>query len=149
MELKCTIKNIDAFRDSVDFVEFDGFKKSLKLNDGDCLNIDIWKERNVDFHRKFFAFLNACIYLFPEEEEYDRLRNVNYLRKKLMIMIGEADVIYDMTGKEHLQARSISFKSMDDVEFSRIYSMCIDAMLKHILHWISMEDFEKTIANFI
>jgi len=149
MKLKYTIKDIEKFRESVDFITDKDFTNSLKLKVGHNLSSETWKQRNIDFHRKYFAFLNATIYLLPEDKKYDPLRNMEYLRKKLMIMIGEVDSIYDMKGNEHMQAKSISFKSMDDEMFHHVYKSCIDAVLKYFLHGISIKDFENTIANFL
>jgi hypothetical protein len=149
MNFKFAIKDIEKFKDAVDFSTDRDFVISLKLKKDQWINGDTWKERNIMFHRKFFAFLNAAIYLFPEDKKYDSLRNIDYLRKKLMIMIGEVDSIYDMEGREHMQAKSISFKSMDDEAFDRIYKACITAVLNNFLHDISMKDFEDTILTFI
>lgn len=149
MKFKFKVKDIDKFRDSVEFITDKDFVVGLKLKEAQYISSETWKERNINFHRKFFAFINATIHLLPEDQKYDKLRNPDYLRRKLMIMIGEVDSIYDMNGVEHLQARSISFKSMDDEKFGFIYKACIDATLKYFLHGISMKDFENTIANFL
>jgi len=149
MELKFAINDIEKFKESVVFLTDKDFVVSLKLKKGQCMSAETWKDRNIIFHRKFFAFLNASIYLFPEDKRYDPLRNIDYLRKKLMIMIGEVDSIYDMKGVEHMQAKSISFKSMDEETFDRIYKACVTAVLNTFLKDISMKDFEETIANFI
>ena len=55
------------------------FKNWLKLKDGDYCEIETWKERNVTNHRRFFALLNRTIYLLPEEPEFDKLRNIEYI----------------------------------------------------------------------
>jgi len=149
MDLKFKILNAEKFRECVDFTTDKDFVKGLKLKDGQDMSAETWKERNIMFHRKYFAFLNATIHLLPEDEKYDKLRNINYLRKKLMLMIGECDPIIGLDGEVHLQARSISFKSMDDERFAEIYKPSIDATLKYFLHWISIKDFENTIANFL
>ena len=139
MEFKFRILNADKFRECVGFDTDKDFVKSLKLKDDQHISAEIWRERNILLHRKFFAFLNAVIYLLPEEKKYDSLRNI----------IGEVDEIIGMDGQVHLQAKSISFKSMDEEKFSPIYKSCVDATLKHFLHWISIKDFENTIANFL
>jgi hypothetical protein len=127
----------------------DSFKKSLKLKTDDFIRIEIWKDRNINFHRKYFSFLNTVIYFLPEDERYDRFRNIDYLRKELMIMIGEVDILISFDGTQHLIPKSINFKSMDDQEFERVYSLSIDAALKYFLHDISKEDFENHIINYL
>lgn len=148
MEFKAQIKNVEKFKESLQ-TNSDEYKYLLRLTDGNFVSIKTWKDRNVMFLRKFFAFLNAVIYLLPENSKYDRLRNKEYLRKQLMIITGNCDIVYDLKGKEHLQAHSISFESMDEVKFQEVYSSCVNAALKYYLHWISIKDFENTIANFL
>ncbi len=127
----------------------DAFKKSLKLKPNDYIRIEKWQERNVNFHRKFFAFLNTVIYFLPEDEKYDRFRNIDYLRYELMIMIGEVNIHLTMVGEQILRPKSLSFKSMDNEQFEQVYSLSVDMALKYFLHDISKEDFEKHILNFI
>ena len=125
------------------------FKNWLKLKDGDYCEIETWTERNVTNHRRFFALLNRTIYLLPEEPEYDKLRNIEYLRKELMILIGQVDTHITMKGELILIPKSISFKSMDDVEFNRIYHLCTEKIVNTFLKDISLEDFETYILKFI
>ena len=125
------------------------FKNWLKLKNGDYCEIETWKERNVTNHRRFFALLNRTIYLLPEEPEFDKLRNIEYLRKELMILIGQVDAHITMKGELILIPKSISFKSMDDVEFNRIYHLCTEKIVRTFLKDISLEDFEVYILKFI
>ena len=127
----------------------DSFKKSLKLNPGDYIEVETWQERNINFHRKYFSFLNTVVYFMPEGEKYDRFRNIDALRKELMIMIGEVEIHVSFSGDQNLIPKSISFKSMDNEEFERVYSASIDAALKYFLHDISKENFEKHLINYL
>jgi len=124
------------------------FKKSLKLKAGDHIKIETWKERNILFHRKFFGLLNCTINLLSEAEKFDKLRNIDYLRKELMVLIGEVDFRFTMTGEKCIEVRSISFKSMDNEKFEHIYTLSLNAILKHYLQDISIEDFESQIIHF-
>jgi hypothetical protein len=127
----------------------EAFKKSLKLKKDDYIKVESWKERNVNFHRKYFAFLNTVIYFLPEDDKYDRFRNIDYLREELMIMIGSVDIHITMQGEQILRPKSISFKNMDNLQFENVYSLSIDAALKYFLHDISKENFEKHLLNFL
>jgi hypothetical protein len=127
----------------------EAFKKSLKLKLNDYIRLETWKERNIIFHRKFFAFLNTVIYFLPEDNKYDRFRNIDYLREELMIMIGEVDIHITFEGEQVLKPKSISFRSMDNERFEKVYSLSVDAVLKYFLHDISKEDFEKHLLNFL
>jgi hypothetical protein len=127
----------------------EAFKKSLRLKVNDYIKIETWKERNIQFHKKYFAFLNTVIYFLPEDELYDKLRNIDYLRHEIMLLIGEVEIHVSMEGTQSLTPRSISFKSMDNQTFEHIYSMSIDAALKYFLSDISKDNFEKYIINFL
>jgi len=145
MKFHCKILDKNALSHETD----EDFKNWLKLKDGDYCEIETWKERNVTNHRRFFALLNRTIYLLPDEPEYDKLRNIDYLRKELMILIGQVDTHITMKGELILIPKSISFKSMDDVEFNRIYHLCTEKIVRTFLKDISLEDFEVYILKFI
>ncbi len=147
MKLFVKIENIDNYQLSP--ISDDDYRKMLKLKSGDHLMIETWKERNIKFHRKFFAMLNCAINHLPEDEQYDRFRNLEYFRKYLMIITGNCEVLIGLTGKENYIPMSISFKSMDNYSFEVIYSGCLSAILKHFLKHISLEDFENDILNFL
>ena len=149
MKFKFKVKDIDKFRDSVEFITDKDFTNGFKLKNGDNINGETWMNRNFEFHKKYFAFIDATTHLLPDDQKYDKLRNVEYLRKEIMIIIGEVDVHISMDGKQNLTPKSISFKSMDEKAFDRVYKMSINAALKYFLHGISMKDFENTIANFL
>jgi len=150
MKAKLQIKNLEFFMTGISAINDDNFKKLLKLDEGDYCEIETWKERNIDFHRKYFALLNCTINHLPENLMVD-FGHIDKIRKYIMILIGEFDVIPTLKEDSNPipQARSISFKSMDNNKFSEIYSKSLDVILKHFLKDISMEDFERDILNFI
>jgi len=125
------------------------FKQSLKLKVGDYVNIEMWKERSIINHRRFFALLNKTIYLLPEGAEFEKLRNIEYLRKELMILIGNVDTHVTMRGEMILIPKSINFQKTDDVEFNQIYFLCTQAIVNTYLKHITLEQFELYISKFI
>ena len=62
---------------SIEPVSDSDFRKILKLKDGDIFKGEKWRDRNVMFHRKYFALLNCTINHLPESQEFDRFRNNN------------------------------------------------------------------------
>ena len=125
------------------------FKQSLKLKVGDYVNIETWKERSIVNHRRFFALLNKTIYLLPEGVEYEKLRNIEYLRKELMILCGNVDTHVTMKGEMILIPKSINFQKCDDTEFNRIYFLCTQAIVNTYLKDITLEQFTLYISKFI
>jgi len=99
--------------------DVESFKK-MPLNEP--IKISYTKQRNAKFHRKFFALVNL---VYQNQEVYN---NIDHLRKHLTIAAGFYDVVYDLTGCETKEAKSISFNKMDDAEFSEFYSRFIDVI---------------------
>lgn len=125
------------------------FKLSLRLKSGDYVGIETWRDRDIEKHRKFFGLLNKTIYLLPEDSIYDKLRNIEYLRKELMIMIGQVDTHVTMKGEMILIPKSINFQKVDQVEFDRIYFLCTQVILNTYLKDITIEQFKLYISKFI
>lgn len=130
-------------------VSDDDFRKSLRVKDGDYLMVETWKERNVKFLRKYFALLNCTINHLPENIDFDRYRNVDSLRKEIMIQNGRFKIMTTLGGKAWYEPDSINFKSMDEEKFEQVYKEAIDTILKYFIKHISREDFENDILNFI
>jgi len=126
----------------------DDFKKFLKLKPGDRGTFETWKERNVNFHRKYFALLKHCIYHMPEDENFDRFRNIESLRREIMLQNGRFDIHTTLGNKIHYVIHSISFKSMDNEEFEKVYAEALNTILKRFLKNISQEDFESDLIGF-
>lgn len=125
------------------------FKKSLKIKEGDFLTVETWKERNVEFHKKYFALLKCAINIFPEDEAFDPYRNLDSLRKEIMLQNNRFDTHETLGGKKSYIPHSISFRSMDNEKFEEIYSEALDTLLKHFLKFVSREDFEQHIMDFL
>jgi len=94
------------------------------------------KPRNLKFHKKFFALLNM---VYENQEQYN---NIEHLRKDLTISAGYYDLRYNIEGVEVQEAKSISFASMDDVEFSELYNRIVDVVVK----WLGI-DKQEIIDN--
>jgi len=94
------------------------------------------KPRNLRFHKKFFALLNM---VYENQEQYN---NIEHLRKDLTISAGYYDLRFNIEGVEVQEAKSISFASMDDVEFSEFYNRIVDVVVK----WLGI-DKQEIIDN--
>lgn len=145
MEFKARISAPNTFEVDTD----EDFKLSLRLKVGDHISITTWKERDIAKHRKFFKLLNKTIYLLPEDKVYDKLRNIDYLRKELMILCGHVDTHVTMKGEMILIPKSINFQTIDQEEFDRIYFLCMQTILKIYLPDITLEQFTQHIEKFI
>ena len=110
----------------------------IKLNQ--IYEFEFKQPRNYKFHRKFFALLNLC---FQNQEHYNDFED---LRHDLIISAGYCRTIYDRDGLEIKKPLSISFASMDEHEFSELYTK----VSKVIIDWLGVtnEDLENEILQY-
>ena len=98
----------------------DGVAAIRKIPAGDYILVDYKPKRNVKFHRKLFALLNAVL---PNQSVH---KTVDNLLNEVKLKSGHFDIHVTSDGKQVYVPRSISFDKMDDVEFSMLYSRALD-----------------------
>ena len=101
------------------------FDKAKKLPLNEPFRVTFVKKRNAKFHRKFFALINM---VYQNQERYN---NYDELRKHLTIASGFYNLTFDLDGVEQKEAKSISFSSMDNIEFEALYSAVVDTIIKY------------------
>lgn len=103
----------------------------VKIPVGETFEIEYKKPRNVKFHRKFFALIKLA---FENQEQY---KLFDSLRNDLTI---EAGYSYEetnfITGQIITKTKSISFASMDEIEFSNLY----ESVKNVISQWLGIEN---------
>ena len=83
-----------------------------------------WKpRRNMKFHKKYFALLNAVIH---NQEHY---KTVNNLHESIKFKSGYFETIIPLNGQPFLITKSIAFHSMDAEAFENFYSVALDECL--------------------
>jgi len=114
--------------------------KQLKV--GEAYKFAFSKPRNYKFHKKFFALLNL---VYNNQENYT---NFEDLREDLTILAGYSEQkINYFTGEVTLKAKSISFASMDEVEFGKLYSAMLDTIIR-VTGWEGSH-LEEMVAEFM
>lgn len=101
--------------------------KKIALNEP--IEYEFTKKRNYKFHKKFFALLNL---VYENQEQY---KNIEHLRKDLIISAGFYDLRFNIEGVEIQEPKSISFANMDETEFIDLYSKIIDV----VVNWLGIE----------
>ena len=147
MNIKFKIINLEYFSQGVEFITDEDYKKSFKLKEGDNINCETWKERNIQFLRKYFALINCTLYHLPESID-EEFKNIDNLRKYITIASGRYKLIPSLKGDPIPEAQSISFKNMDEEEFQNLYNDTLNVIMKYFLKHIKLVDFEMDIMNF-
>jgi Protein of unknown function (DUF1367) len=108
--------------------------------------IDISRPRNLPFHRKFFALLQFSYRNWDVEETR---KDFEKFREKVTILAGHCKEVWNLDGTLELQAESISFSKMEDVEFEAFYSKVVDVIIGHVLKNYSKDDLEEVVLQVL
>jgi hypothetical protein len=124
-----------------------------KVKLGQVIHADFKQMRNVKFHRKFFAMLNLGFDAWePPAIEHNGLpcvKNRERFRKDCLIAAGFCDVVVNLMGTAKAEAKSISFASMDDTEFERVYSAVADVLLRRVLTTYTRADLDRVVDEML
>lgn len=112
------------------------------LKESDIVEVKFVKKRNVKLHRKFFALIKL---LFDNQDHYKRIGD---LREDLTVASGYyTERVNKFTGELKIEAKSISFAKMDDVEFNQLYKDFLTTACRLIK--CSTEEFEKNLIAYM
>ena len=128
-------------------------ERARGYKNGDLLIGEFRKVRNPKFHRKFFALLDVGFDVWePESQESEfgePQKNRDLFREQVTILAGHYEATYSLDGSVRLRAKSISFASMDDVEFAEFYSSVANVLLQKILTNYTREDLDQQVDRIL
>jgi hypothetical protein len=130
------VKTLSGLKPAYDS-DNDTFKK-IPLND--ILEYSVKVPRNLAFHKKYFALIKL---VFENQERYT---NIDHLRKAIQIEAGYYTERVSLQGEVIIEADSISFASMDNTKFDKLYNDCIDVIIKYFK--FDKKEIEDNILNF-
>lgn len=127
-----------------------------KVHNGTLLFGEFKQPRNPLFHRKYFALLNfAYDYWTPPALEYRGIKaekNFERFRHELAVLAGHYTVTADLKGNVKLEPKSISFASMDETEFQKLYKATFDILWQYVLSKVrnmTQEVAHKTMEDLL
>ena len=125
-----------------------------KMKAGELTHADFKRVRNYKFHKKYFALLD---FAFEQWEPCDGLtyqgmpvaKNKERFRKDLIILAGFYESTVNLRSEVRLEAKSISFGLMDEVEFEQLYNATVDVVLRRILTRYTRQDLDEVINQLL
>lgn len=114
-----------------------------KFKCGEIVSVDISKPRNLKFLRKFFALLGCA---FDNQERYT---DFDEFREEVTIQAGYYTTHQHVDGSTSKHARSISFGSMDELEFGELYQRTIDALIMHFIPGTDPEALDNAVSDIL
>lgn len=122
-----------------DQLAYNRFRSRLKnAEPGEVIEIEAKLPRNSRFHRKFFALLNLGFEHWEPGRKHKQYKgmpvakNFDHFRKEVTILAGFYEQTFDLDGNMKLEAKSISFASMEDDEFEAVYSAVLNVLLDKV-----------------
>lgn len=112
-----------------------------RLKAGDSVLVSVRKPRNLFFHRKWWALINT---VFDNQDVYD---NKEAMRKEIIMRAGFWVEHVHVTGTISYTAKSISFASMDELEFADLYDKSIDVILKYFMPGTDEAELRKVVED--
>jgi hypothetical protein len=110
-----------------------------KIKAGTAVRVEVRQIRNYKFLQKWFTLAKYAFDIWsetvpPQEYKGHPVRpSFDRFRKDLIILSGRFDATYNARGEVRLEAKSISFASMSEDDFERLYSETISVVLGKIL----------------
>ena len=117
-----------------------GYDSYQKLKIGWEGEVTFKQVRNYEFHKKFMALINMAF------ENQEKFNNVTHYRKYLTCKAGFYTA-YETDKGTFIEADSISFASMDEIQFAELYSKMLDVIIKEL--GITGEEVAQNIVDFM
>ena len=134
-------------------------KYQQRLSDmevGEILTIDAKLMRNGKFHCKFFKMLEVGYEAWEPERKHKTykgmpvLKNEDQFREDVTIMAGFYEQTFNMRGEMKTRAKSISFASMEQPEFERVYSAVATVLLENVLtNYAGRQELDSVVNKLI
>jgi hypothetical protein len=124
-----------------------------RINNGDVVAAKLQKPRNIQYHRKFFALLNIGFEAWePPQAQYKGVqagKSFGRFRSDVIVQAGYYEVVVNLKGDVRVEPKSISFGSMDDIEFNAVYNAVINVILQQVLTSYTRENLDEVIEEII
>lgn len=124
-----------------------------KLKLGATVAVSMRQPRNIAHHRKLFALLNVAYESWePEGKLYKGepvAKNFDQFRNDVVVLAGYYDTTVTMRGDVRLIAKSISFASMGQDEFTALYDAVANVILSRVLRNYTREDLDTVVEKIL
>lgn len=120
------------------------YEKLQRIKDEQIIYVEYKKPRNPKFHNKFMALVRT---VFDNQEQY---QSIEALLNVFKVELGYYDTVM-WRDLEIRVPRSISFASMDEIEFEAFYNRAVTMALGRFMPNVSsgeLEEYVNQIAHF-
>jgi len=95
-----------------------------KLKNDDEIYVEYKPRRNYKFHKKYWALLNAVLI------NQEHFKTVDNIHEAVKYRAGYYETIFTFNGESFIKTKSISFHTLDNMEFESFYDTAIDVCVE-------------------
>ena len=110
------------------------------MKQGEVIKCPYSFPRNYENHKRFFKFLTIT---FDMQDHFPNLKNY---RKWLVMKSGHFTIITAPNGFQIFDCDSLRFDKMEEPDFRKVFSDCIDVFLGEWGDRISREELERVVG---
>jgi len=124
-------------------------EKVNRFKNGEQYQAEIKLTRNPKYHRLVFAFFQYCFEYWKSDRVFlSESKQFDVFRKHLICMAGYYDELVNIHGEIRIEAKSISYSSMSQLEYEELYNSLILAVMRNIFQTSDEETYNKLISFF-
>lgn len=120
---------------------------------GQYFEANVSTPRNYEFHKKYFALLNATFEYWQPLEVKTRWglaeKSKEQYRNDLTILAGFYTLRPRLRGEPVAVPKSISFANMSEDEFAVVYDKTVNAIIKYVLLGWTIEQVDELVGTFL
>lgn len=120
----------------------EGIDALKKLKIGEEVWCEIKKARNPKHHRQYFALLHL---VFENQERY---RHFEHFRKAVQVAAGHVDELITLEGEVLLIPKSVDYASLDEIEFSKVFSETMAVCVEHFLQGVDLNYLRDEVGRY-
>lgn len=120
----------------------EGLAMFRKLKPGEEVWCEIKKARNPKHHRQYFALLHL---VFDNQEKY---RHFEHFRKAVQVAAGHVDELITLEGEVLLIPKSVDYASLDEIEFSKVFSETMAVCVDHFLKGVDLNYLRDEVSRY-
>lgn len=125
------------------------YEKTTRFKTGEMYPIEIKLSRNYKFHKKTFKFFQFCFEHWSSDREFlSESKQFDIFRQHLTCLAGFYESFIGINGEVRIEAKSLSFSSMSELEFQEVYTALIGAAMKHLFSTDDDEAFNRLMSFF-
>lgn len=117
-----------------------------KIKAGDVVGGEFKRARNYKFHCKWFSLVQFAYDCWEPPEDAPE-KNFERFRKEVTMLAGYYVEVPSIRGGTRYEAQSISFASMDEETFTKLYDATVSALLKWVLKNYTRADVDRVMSE--